>query len=383
MSTSSPCPPGPDAMTFMSRFRPSPLATVTPAGVSPGIGPVRHQRRLVYAILLIMAFYFAIIGTLNVFVFAAYTLAALDYAGSIGVSLALLYFHRSGQLVIASWLVVIIMIGVLLSFIHLAEGRNYSIIWVTILPPVVFFLLGRRAGAWLSGMVFTYVITYVYVRLPTWPASGITLGAWLNIVEVLLAQWCLFRLYERSRAEAFAELEHLSVTDKLTGLCNRSHLDTLLQQELERHRRSGQPLTLILCDLDHFKRINDEHGHLTGDIILQEFARVLTANMRASDICGRWGGEEFLIICPDTATGAAAAITRKLRMAFDQTHFQNGLRVSSSFGIASQEMAASHQQSDHLLRRADDALYEAKRRGRACAVVATTEGVYQPVPATP
>lgn len=366
-------------MAFMSRLM-SALATAAATSTgSAASGPIRHQKRLVYAILIIMAVYFAIIGTLNVFVFASYTLAALDYAGAIGVSLALLYFHRSGQLKIASWLVVIIMISVLLSFIHLAEGRNYSIIWVTILPPVAFFLLGRRAGAWLSGLVFVYVITYVYLRLPAWPASEITLGAWLNIVEVLLAQWFLFRLYERSRAEAFAELEHLSITDKLTGLFNRSHLDTLLQQELERHRRSGQPLTLVLCDIDHFKRINDEHGHLSGDIVLQQFARVLTRQMRASDICGRWGGEEFLIICPDTAAGSAAAITNKLRLAFGETHFHNELRVNASFGIASLETTASPQQSDQLLRRADDALYDAKRRGRACAVVATTAGTYEPV----
>lgn len=366
-------------MALMSLFMSIRPDVAPSAGLSVASGPIRHQRRLVYAILIIMALYFTVIGTLNVFVFASYTLAALDYAGTVGVSLALLYFHRSGQLIVASWLVVIIMISVLLSFIHLAEGRNYSIIWVTILPPIAFFLLGRRAGAWLSGLVFVYVIFYVYVRLPTWPASEITLGAWLNIVEVLLAQWFLFRLYERSRAEAFAELEHLSITDKLTGLFNRSHLDTLLQQELERHRRSGQPLTLVLCDIDHFKRINDEHGHLTGDIVLQEFARVLTGNMRATDICGRWGGEEFLLICPDTATGSAAAITNKLRLAFDNTHFHNSLRVSSSFGIASQEMTTSQQKSDELLRRADDALYDAKRRGRACAVIATTAGTYEPV----
>lgn len=345
-------------------------------------GPVRHQRKLVYAILVIMAVYFTVIGILNVWLFSAYTVAALDFAGALGVSLALLYFHRSAQLLIASWLVVVILIGVLLSFIHLAEGRSYSIIWVTVLPPVAFFLLGRRAGAWLSGLVFSYVIVFVYLRLPDWPPAEVTLGAWLNIVEVLTAQWFIFRLYERSRAEAFAELEHLSVTDKLTGLFNRSHLDTLLQQELERHHRSGQPLTLVLCDIDHFKRINDEHGHLTGDRVLQEFANVLTRHMRASDFCGRWGGEEFLLICPDTAPDSAAAITVKLSTALAANRFSNGLDVSASFGIASQQPSDNRQLTDQLLRRADDALYDAKRRGRACAVIATSDGVFEQVTAT-
>ncbi|WP_339859420.1 GGDEF domain-containing protein [Pseudohongiella acticola] len=343
-------------------------------------GPIRHQQRLVYAILIVMALYFAVIGTLNVIVFADYPVALLDYAGAIGVLAALVFFHRSGNLLIASWLVVLILIGVLLSFIHMAEGRNYSVIWVTVLPPVAFFLLGRRAGAWLSGLIFAYVIGFVYLYLPQWPPAQMTLGAWLNIVEVLTAQWFIFRLYERSRAEAFAELETLSITDKLTGLLNRSHLDTLLQYELERCSRSGQPLTLVLCDIDHFKRINDEHGHLTGDIILREFAKVLRQHTRANDICGRWGGEEFLIICPDTPVDAAAAITSKLHTALAAAHFSKGLSVSSSFGIASQTGTDALQLSDHLLRRADDALYDAKRRGRACAVIAAGGGAYQPVP---
>lgn len=354
-------------MTILSQ---SPRASIN-------TGPVRHQVRLVYAILTIMTLYFAVIGSLNVFLFSAYGVAALDYAGALGVMAALLYFHRSGKLLIASWLVVIILVGVLLSFIHIAEGRNYSVIWVTILPPVSFFLLGRRAGAWLSGLVFSYVTGYIYLNLSTWPPAQMTLGAWLNIVEVLLAQWFLFRLYEGSRAEAFAELEHLSVTDKLTGLSNRSHLDTLLQQALEQQRDNGQPLTLVLCDIDHFKRINDEHGHLTGDKVLQVFAEVLVRHMRATDICGRWGGEEFLIICPGTAVESAAAITQKLRTALDDTQFPKGLSVKLSFGIAAQPDPL--QPSDQLLRRADDALYDAKRRGRACAVIATEDGRFEPV----
>lgn len=366
-------------MTQYSRSalnRPPPEATQPSTAIT---GPVRHQQRLVYAILVIMALYFIAIGSINVFVFSSYVVAALDYAGAAGVSLALLYFHRSGRLLIASWTVVIILIAVLLSFIHLAEGRNYSIIWVTVLPPVAFFLLGRRAGAWLSGLVFAYVIAFVYFKLPNWLPAEMTLGAWLNIVEVLTAQWFIFRLYERSRAEAFAELEHLSITDKLTGLFNRSHLDTLLQQELERHSRNGQPLTLMLCDIDHFKRINDEYGHLTGDSVLKQFATVLTRNTRLSDICGRWGGEEFLIICPDTATESAAAITNKLLAALADTRFSDGLSVTCSFGIASQVAPDGQRLSDQLLRRADDALYDAKRRGRACAVIASATGAFDPV----
>lgn len=337
---------------------------------TPHSGAMRHQTRLVYIILMLMTLYLAAIGTLNVLLFEAYTIATLNYAGMLGISAVLWYFHRSGQLLLASWLVVLLSIGVILVFIHMADGRAYSLIWITLLPPVTFFLLGRRAGAWICGLAFLYVIALVYLRLPHWEPAEFTLGTWLNIVEVLIAHWLLFRLYERSRAEAFAELERLSETDKLTGLYNRSRLDTFLQHEIERQQRNQSPLTLVLCDIDHFKRINDRLGHLGGDAALRTVARLLAEQMRASDICGRWGGEEFLIICPDTPAPAATHIVSKLQEAVAGVKLEKNSKVTLSFGVATMRAG---EDADQLLRRADDALYEAKHRGRDRFVVAPDE----------
>ncbi|MDH7944857.1 GGDEF domain-containing protein [Pseudohongiella sp. SYSU M77423] len=330
-------------------------------------GASRHQARLIYVVLTLMTLYFGVIGTLNVVVFQDYLVAALDYAGAVAVTAVLVYFHRSTQLAVASWLVVGVLIAVLLSFVHMADGRAYSLMWVTLLPPVTFFLLGRHAGAWICGLIFTYVCTFVYLRLPYWPPAEVTIGSLLNIIEVLTAHWFLFRLYERSRAEAFAELEHLSTTDPLTGLLNRSRLDSVLQEEINRHQRSGQPLSVVLCDLDHFKRINDNYGHLTGDQVLIETAALIRESMRKTDHSGRWGGEEFLLICPDTSTDATHTIIDKLRRATAGASLPHALQISLSFGIATWRASES---SDQLLKRADDALYEAKRSGRDRIVLA-------------
>ncbi|MGM0633162.1 MAG: GGDEF domain-containing protein [Pseudomonadota bacterium] len=330
-------------------------------------GPQRHQARLVNAILLLMAAYLAVIGSLNLFLFADYGLAALDYIGMVCVLATLAYFRRSRQLLITSWIVVAVVVAVMLVFIHMADGRSYSLMWITLLPPVTFFLLGRRAGAWICAGVFLYIALFVYLRLPHWTPAEPGLGTWLNTVEILTAHWFLFRLYEKSRAEAFAELEHLSETDKLTGLLNRSRLDAVLQQELERHHRSGQPLTVVLCDVDHFKQFNDEFGHLTGDRILGDIAGFLRTHMRAIDICGRWGGEEFLIICPDTPAPAAHRIVDRLRAAAREQGMSGDIPVTLSFGIATLEREESAEQ---LLRRSDRAMYEAKRGGRDQVVLA-------------
>jgi diguanylate cyclase (GGDEF)-like protein len=330
-------------------------------------GPERHQVQLINVILVLMTAYFAVIGTINVLVFQEYPIALLDYAGMSGVILALVFFKRTGNLKTVSWLVTILLTTIIIAFIHIADGRAYSIMWITVLPPVAFFLLGRSAGAWLCSLVFSYVAVFMYVRIGNRPPAEITLASLLNIIEVMTAHWFLFRHYERSRADAFQELELLSETDNLTGLYNRNKLDFHLQQQFYLHQQSGHPLTLVMCDIDHFKQINDEYGHLTGDRVIKETAQLLKKHMRSTDICGRWGGEEFLIICPHTPGEAAAAIIAKLKQLISDHPFAENICISMSFGIACIDPGESGEQ---LLRRADDALYAAKRAGRNRFVLA-------------
>lgn len=356
-------------MSFFNPVRAAPRMTFPFRQLANTVhtGPMRHQARVVDIILILMAGYFAVIGTLNLVVLTEYAIAALDFAGMAGVLAMLTYFHRSGELRITSRLVVALVVALLLAFIHMDDGRSYSLMWITLLPPVSFFLLGRRTGGWICAAAFLYVIAFVSLRLPHWAPMELGLGAWLSIVEILIAHWFLFRLYEHSRAEAFAELEHLSETDKLTGLLNRSRLDDVLQRELERHHRSGQPLTVVLCDVDYFKRINDEHGHLAGDEILRSIASFLREHMRNVDYCGRWGGEEFLIICPDTPGASVCHIIDRLREAAATKGLSRDIPVTLSFGIAT---LGSDETGEQLLQRADRALYEAKRTGRDRVVVA-------------
>jgi diguanylate cyclase len=336
-------------------------------------GQQRHQARLIGLVLVLMAVYFAVIGTLNLIVFKDYNLAVMDYVGMVAVLSQLAYFRQSANLQLTAWLLVVTLASIMLYFIHQTGGLAYSVMWVTLLPPIAFFLLGRQAGAWICAIVFIYIVVFFYVQIPTMPAVQPSTGSLLNIAEVLLAHWLMFRLYERSRSEAYAELERLSETDKLTGIYNRSHLDDVLQQEITRHHRNGQPLTVVLCDIDHFKQINDKYGHLTGDIILQQLAQLLKGNMRGTDFCGRWGGEEFLIICPDTPATAATAIISKLQQSIREADMAEQIRLTLSFGIA---MLQPGESADDQLRRADNALYEAKRLGRDRMILANdTESV--------
>jgi len=335
--------------------------------ISTLVGQQHHQAKMIHVLLMVMTAYFVILSVLNVFLFGNFNIAALDMVGMTGTAALLVYFRHTANLAVTSWAVVLILTAIMMMFISITRGESYSIIWITLLPPVSFFLLGRQAGTWVCAAVFTYVVAYFYLQPPTTQPVAPRLRSALNIAEVLLAHWFLFRFYERSRADAYAELQHLSETDKLTGLFNRRHLDILLTREFDMHKRTEAPLSMILCDIDHFKRINDKYGHLTGDSILQEIGSTLRATMRRTDICGRWGGEEFLIICPATSLEGAIVIIGKLQDALNHRYLTNDIKVTLSYGVAA---SVSDKDAEHQLRRADDALYEAKRRGRDCYVVA-------------
>lgn len=166
---------------------------------------------------------------------------------------------------------------------------------------------------------------------------------------------------QRELKEKNEELKRLAITDRLTGLYNRLKLDESLTYEFERITRSYKPFSLILLDIDHFKKVNDQHGHQTGDIVLVEMAKVLTESIRKTDILGRWGGEEFLIICPETSKEGAKNLAEKLRKTIEGNPFQFMNSLTSSVGVATYR---KHDTITNLIERADKALYTAKNNGR-------------------
>jgi diguanylate cyclase len=179
-------------------------------------------------------------------------------------------------------------------------------------------------------------------------------------------------LYKRGLQlrEANQRIEELAELDELTGSFNRRCIMRMLDDEIARAARSAAPLSLALIDLDWFKRINDTFGHPTGDEVLRTFAITIFANIRSFDRFGRYGGEEFLLLLPNTHSDEAGAILDRLRAIvadLDWTAFSPGMQVTLSAGIAS---IAAGESADAILARADSALYVAKELGRNKIAVA-------------
>jgi two-component system, cell cycle response regulator len=173
--------------------------------------------------------------------------------------------------------------------------------------------------------------------------------------------------FEASRA--VTALEKQATTDGLTGLVNRRTMDRTLDDMLARARRSGGPLSVVLCDIDHFKSVNDVYGHGTGDDVLKAVAKAMSSVARNTDVVARYGGEELCVLCEHTDVDGAAVVAEKLRRAVHAVLLQTEkgpLSVTSSFGVAalhSDDTRAS------LFHRADTAMYAAKAAGRNCVKV--------------
>jgi diguanylate cyclase (GGDEF)-like protein len=232
-------------------------------------------------------------------------------------------------------------------------GEFYGINRVTLLNSTM-VAVGLREGAALSSAVHEEAI-------PSTPILQIQ-DPFANKHARIIERLTHFIEAVASDLEAAnREITRLSLTDRLTQLANRQRLDQELFDNMELATRYGTVFSIVLIDIDHFKRVNDTYGHLVGDAVLSKIAQVLADRTRSTDVAGRWGGEEFLIIAPQTSLNQAAKLAEKLRSSVASTHFPLTGKKTISAGVAAYLLGDD---AKKLLARADDALYRAKRSGR-------------------
>jgi len=177
------------------------------------------------------------------------------------------------------------------------------------------------------------------------------------------------------------QLRQQALHDPLTGLYNRRYLDEAIERELIRAARNKQPVGIVMCDLDHFKRVNDTHGHLAGDEVLRMFAELLKKHARGSDIVCRFGGEEFVMFLPDMSPAVACQRAGQLRTELAAkriTHGTSVIQMTASFGVAA--FPEHGKTMDGLISAVDAAMYQAKEAGRDRVVVASLRTVDESLP---
>ncbi len=170
--------------------------------------------------------------------------------------------------------------------------------------------------------------------------------------------------------EAQTHLRHMAVTDELTGLRNRRYIVERLEEEFQRSKRTGRPLGLIMLDIDYFKQVNDEFGHIFGDVVLRVIAARIRTSLRKQDLVGRVGGEEFLVVCPDSSLEETVVVAERIRTIINGEEIGDGInqvKVALSAGVTM--LNAKDKSADKVFSRADTALYKAKEEGRNRVVV--------------
>ncbi len=222
----------------------------------------------------------------------------------------------------------------------------------------------RDPSAWVVGRENSHLLEIHQSIL--WEMVNASHDLAKNLLVVLSER---VRSHNRVIADSYGELrkaEQSAITDALTGLGNRHTMEAAFPAEIERSVRDGQSLSLMMLDLDNFKRLNDVYGHLTGDRVLASIASILTRRFRPSDILVRFGGDEFAVLLPNVSGGQAMVIAERVREAvasYDLSGEEDDTPLSVSVSIGVAELAEG-QSLDRLLHAADEAMYRAKRSGR-------------------
>jgi diguanylate cyclase (GGDEF)-like protein/hemerythrin-like metal-binding protein len=235
----------------------------------------------------------------------------------------------------------------LISHIKLIRGRGKYLVFISVIVNIIILL--ARAEASLFGGAVKYTFD-----------QGIYQSAlYVSILSTLLCFSLGFVLMTKERTDFLNQ--QLIRKDSLTGLWNRRHLDEAGNAENARHIRFGVPSSLAMIDIDNFKQINDQYGHQVGDAVLVKVANCCVKTLRDTDVLGRWGGEEFMVICPDTTMQNLTQVAEQLRAAVSQIEVVQGKNISVSIGLSS---CLGSDTWESWFERADKALYDAKSLGK-------------------
>jgi len=287
-----------------------------------------------------------------------------------------LYLHHTGNYKRAGDIVVVMTIILFLHLIRTGGIDNTGPLWSYILPPLVLFIYGLSKGSLaLSGFILTSMFLMFI------PDNGILSANYsynfkIRYFSTFLGVCLISSICEYSRFHSNNLLKKLQKsiqleahTDVLTGLYNRRYMHQKIDKLMHQSQLHTKAYSILLCDLDHFKSINDNYGHPCGDQVLIETASRMKSCLRSNDIAARWGGEEFMIILPETDQDAAYSVAEKLRTRLSEQDIccsNNSLPVSMSIGML---QISSDYSLEDVLNNVDDALYAAKRNGRNCTQI--------------
>jgi len=282
------------------------------------------------------------------------------FFGLLSITL-LLYVHKIKRTTKAvAYMIVIFSAIVILVVMFWLQPDPSILLWSGFFPLIAYFLLGLFPGT-IAHILFSIVLIVLLTK--GWHSDLYQLDVrWMiNLVETQIAYGVFGFIFTYTKKYAIEQTTLLSTVDALTGALNRKMFVLLFSEKKAVSRRSHQPLSLIMIDIDHFKSINDLYGHPAGDTVLKEFVKIIQTNLRTNDFLFRWGGEEFVLLLPGQSLDEADALAQRLRNSIRDHVFGIPGTLTASFGITEIHLDET---DEATFQRLDRALYRAKELGR-------------------
>lgn len=292
----------------------------------------------------------------------------VNYAFSMSSLVLFIWFRRSSESYMkVAFLLVSISLLVFTSALIFVVEDQFRIVWFYIVVFVAFMTIGNRAGI-ITSVLSIIIILFSYWLFELGLSRSTLQGAIIGLVISSILASIHVRVvadFEKKLINKNRELEVLATIDGLTGVVNKRMFSEMAAKYIETACRKKSPLSFLYLDIDHFKTINDEHGHHVGDIMLIKFTEVVRKCLRKSDLLGRVGGEEFAVMLFDTDIDAAQLVAEKIRDVVAKSEYQNeNQRVQITTSIGMTKMSSVTDTLEAMQQRADQALYKAKASGR-------------------
>jgi len=318
--------------------------------------------RLIYSFTILGAFALYVFSFIH-FVGKEYTIAYFEFIVATGAVINILLLKISdGKLIRVAENFILIGMIILLTGIIIHGGiANTAIYWIYTYPLLSFFLKGNRGGLiWNIVLIGVVVILSFLNKLNIVPIpySSAEIRQALSAYIVIMV---LAYIFESALLSSYEKIKKLATTDPLTGAFNRYQLFKKLEEEIERSKRYGSHLSLIMFDIDNFKSINDTYGHNVGDQVLKITIDTIKKHLRKTDTLGRFGGEEFMIICPNIDSEGAKKIAEKIRKLVRDINIHSIPEITISIGVAEYNYG---EDISEFIKKADIALYSAKNKGK-------------------
>ncbi|RUP83863.1 GGDEF domain-containing protein [Alteromonas sp. KS69] len=320
-------------------------------------------RRTVLRVVLLVIIVAGVIFTINNWIVGHKVLAFVELLVVV-LSLAILAIHKkTTNLKLWSSVFLFALYTVILIGILSASFTSALYSWLFIVPVLSYLLLGTQLGTIYSVLYVLSgcgILTYRHiVHNPDTPVIAI-----VNIALTLTAIWALSYTYERKRAETVKRLQEMASLDPLTGLNNRLLLGSIFDMLCETLPEKQKSVSMVLVDLDHFKRVNDKYGHGVGDAVLVDVSRIINSMRRRNDWAFRFGGEEFCLLVPDVTPSQAHSIAERLRHSVEHTLSVEGFDAKMTVSIGVARWPENGNALSEIYKVADERLYKAKEQGR-------------------